>query len=190
MYQYGNSGHQRVNLVLAVQVDVCKRIMDAYVREHYEPTQDPLITHTLMRICRLMHDSINALSVDDEVRAIGTLISNGLVHAVSFGSDLEQQLAFLMECRGAFCNVDPVIQHLVHAVNRVAAELHRAAASQSGGHTRRTASFARACAAYAFITIPSLNGVFHRLALYLESGQVQFLLHTNDKTCCCSWQAR
>jgi len=155
------------------QVEVCKRIMEAYVHEHHEPTSDPVITHSLMRICRLMHDSINALSVDDEVRGIGSLVSNGLIRAVSFGSDLEQQLAFLVECRAAFCNIDPVLQHLVHLVNQVAAQLHRTA-TQSGGHTRRAASFARACAAYAFITIPSLNGVFHRLSLYLETGQVTF----------------
>ena len=145
--------------------------MEAYVHEHYDVTCDPVITHSLMRVCRLLHDSVNALSVDDEVRSIGALISNGLIRAVSFGADLEQQLAFLVECRGAFCNIDPVLQHLVHSVNHVAAQLHRNA-FQAGGYTRRTASFARACAAYAFITIPSLNGVFHRLSLYLESGQV------------------
>lgn len=142
------------------------------MREHYEPTRDPVTVHALMRVCRLMHDSINALSVDDEVRAIGSLISTGLVRAVSFGSDLDQQLAFLVECRAAFCNIDPVLQHLVHSVNHVAVQLHRT--SQSGaGHSRGSGSFARACAAFAFITIPSLNGVFHRLALYLESGQVK-----------------
>jgi len=145
--------------------------MEAYVRERFEPTCDPVITHSVMRVCRLMHDSINALSVDDQVRAIGSLISNGLIRAVSFGSDLEQQLAFLVECRAAFYNIDPVLKHLVHSVNHVAAQLHWTAA-QSGSRSRRTASFARACAAYAFITIPSLNGVFHRLSLYLESGQV------------------
>jgi len=157
-------------------------VMEAYVRERYEPTRDPLVTHTLMRLCRLMHDSINALSVDDEVRAIGSLISNGLIRAVSFGADLEQQLAFLVECRAAFCNIDPVLQHLVHSVNHVAVQLHHTA-SQSAGHTRRSGSFARACAAFAFITIPSLNGVFHRLALYLESGQVAPSTHTNLYQC-------
>jgi len=146
--------------------------MEAYVRERHAPTCDPVITHSLMRVCRLMHDSINALSVDDQVRAIGSLVSNGLIRAVSFGSDLEQQLAFVVECRAAFYNIDPVLQHLVHSTNHVAAQLHRTATQSSAGHTRRTASFARACAAFAFITIPSLNGVFHRLSLYLESGQV------------------
>ena len=149
--------------------------MDAYVRGHHEPTRDPVITHSLMRICRLMHDSINSLSSDDEVRAIGCLVSTGLLRAVSFGADLDQQLAFLVECRAAFCNIDPVLKQLVHMVNQVAAEVHGAGGgglAGTTGHSRRTAAFARACAAYAFITIPSLNGVFHRLALYVESGQV------------------
>jgi len=89
--------------------------MEAYVRERYPPTRDPLITHTLMRICRLMHDSINALSCDDEVRSIGSLICAGLIRSVEFGADLERQLAWLVECRAAFCNIDPVLQQLVHS---------------------------------------------------------------------------
>lgn len=153
--------------------------MEAYVREPREPTCDPVVTHALMSVCRTMHDSIDAMSPDDDVLAIASLIIDGLLRAVSFGNDLEQQLAFYGECRTSFCNIDPVIQFLVRATNRVAAELHRAAMQRSptGGHTRRTAAFARACAAYCFITVPSLNGVFHRMSLYLESGQIAIVNH-------------
>ena len=59
----------------------------------------------------------------------------------------------------------------------------------SGNHTRKTAAFVRvsnnvdcvmivalpwlqACAAYCFITIPSLNNILDRLNLYLLSGRV------------------
>lgn len=41
-----------------------------------------------------------------------------------------------------------------------------------GNHSRKTAAFVRACAAYSFITIPSLTSIFSRLNLYLLSGQV------------------
>lgn len=41
-----------------------------------------------------------------------------------------------------------------------------------GSHSRKTAAFVRACAAYSFITIPSLSSIFSRLSLYLLSGQV------------------
>jgi hypothetical protein len=148
--------------------------MEAYVREPREPTCDPVVTHTLMSVCRTMHDTVDAMSADDDVLAIAALIIDGLLRAVSFGNDLEQQLAFYVECRAAFSNIDPVMQFLVRSTNRIAAELHRAATlrSPSGGHTRRTAAFARACAAYSFITVPSLNGIFHRMYLYVESGQV------------------
>jgi len=44
-----------------------------------------------------------------------------------------------------------------------------------GHHTRKTAAFARACAAYSFITIPSLTSLFSRFELYLTSGQVALL---------------
>jgi hypothetical protein len=158
----------------SVKVEVCKSIMEAYIREPHDTTSDPVITHALMRIARTMHDSVNAMSVDDEVRTIGSLIINGLIRTVSFGRDLEQQLAFLVECRAAFCNIDPVMQFLVHGVNKIAADVHRGS-ENAGGHTRRTGAFARACAAYAFITIPSLNGVFHRLSLYVESGHVALM---------------
>ena len=46
--------------------------MEAYVREQHEPTCDPVIVHSLMRVCRLMHDSVNALSVDDQVCSSST----------------------------------------------------------------------------------------------------------------------
>ncbi|XP_074035447.1 VPS35 endosomal protein-sorting factor-like isoform X3 [Leptinotarsa decemlineata] len=41
-----------------------------------------------------------------------------------------------------------------------------------GIHTRKTADFVRACAAYCFITIPSILSEKTRLELYLLSGQV------------------
>ncbi|CAG2067976.1 unnamed protein product, partial [Timema podura] len=44
-----------------------------------------------------------------------------------------------------------------------------------GHHTRKTAAFVRACAAYCYITIPSITSVFTRLELYLLSGQVALL---------------
>lgn len=41
-----------------------------------------------------------------------------------------------------------------------------------GHHTRKTADFVRACAAYCFITIPGMVSVRARLDLYLLSAKV------------------
>ncbi|XP_040829229.1 VPS35 endosomal protein-sorting factor-like isoform X5 [Ochotona curzoniae] len=126
----------------SVRVDVCKRIMEAFIKHQQEPTKDPVILNALLHICKTMHDSVNALTLEDEKRTLAYLI-NGFIKMVSFGRDFEQQLSFYVESRSMFCNLEPVLVQLIHA-----------------------------CVAYCFITIPSLAGIFTRLNLYLHSGQV------------------
>ncbi|XP_069342976.1 VPS35 endosomal protein-sorting factor-like isoform X4 [Eulemur rufifrons] len=125
-----------------VRVEVCKCIMEAFIKHQQEPTKDPVILNALLHICKTMHDSVNALTLEDEKRMLAYLI-NGFIKMVSFGRDFEQQLSFYVESRSMFCNLEPVLVQLIHA-----------------------------CVAYCFITIPSLVGIFTRLNLYLHSGQV------------------
>uniref|UniRef100_A0ABK0LVB5 VPS35 endosomal protein-sorting factor-like n=1 Tax=Rattus norvegicus TaxID=10116 RepID=A0ABK0LVB5_RAT len=126
----------------SVRVEVCKCIMEAFIKHQQEPTKDPVILNALLHICKTMHDSVNALTLEDEKRMLAHLI-NGFIKMVSFGRDFEQQLSFYVESRSMFCNLEPVLVQLIHA-----------------------------CVAYCFITIPSLVGIFTRLNLYLHSGQV------------------
>uniref|UniRef100_D3YW20 VPS35 endosomal protein-sorting factor-like n=1 Tax=Mus musculus TaxID=10090 RepID=D3YW20_MOUSE len=126
----------------SVRVEVCKCIMEAFIKHQQEPTKDPVILNALLHICKTMHDSVNALTLEDEKRTLAHLI-NGFIKMVSFGRDFEQQLSFYVESRSMFCNLEPVLVQLIHA-----------------------------CVAYCFITIPSLVGIFTRLNLYLHSGQV------------------
>ena len=113
----------------------------------------------------------SALTVDDEKRQIGNLIC-GLVQRIDYGRDFEKQLNFYAEARAAFPNLDSVHVQLVQCVNRQAVETRKIV---RGHHTRRTSAFVRACAAFCFITIPSLTLVQTRLQLYLLSGQVALL---------------
>ncbi|XP_040829227.1 VPS35 endosomal protein-sorting factor-like isoform X4 [Ochotona curzoniae] len=152
----------------SVRVDVCKRIMEAFIKHQQEPTKDPVILNALLHICKTMHDSVNALTLEDEKRTLAYLI-NGFIKMVSFGRDFEQQLSFYVESRSMFCNLEPVLVQLIHSVNRLAMETRKV---MKGSHSRKTAAFVRACVAYCFITIPSLAGIFTRLNLYLHSGQV------------------
>uniref|UniRef100_A0A2K5DPM3 VPS35 endosomal protein-sorting factor-like n=1 Tax=Aotus nancymaae TaxID=37293 RepID=A0A2K5DPM3_AOTNA len=126
----------------SVRVEVCKCIMEAFIKHQQEPTKDPVILNALLHVCKTMHDSVNALTLEDEKRMLSYLI-NGFIKMVSFGRDFEQQLSFYVESRSMFCNLEPVLVQLIHA-----------------------------CVAYCFITIPSLTGIFTRLNLYLHSGQV------------------
>ncbi|KAK3529378.1 hypothetical protein QTP70_029483, partial [Hemibagrus guttatus] len=170
----------------SVRVEVCKSIMDVFIKQQ-EPTRDPVILNALLHVSKTMHDSVNALTVEDEKRALALLI-NGFIRMVfslcsgvmsvlrcflcaqvSFGRDFEQQLSFCVESRATFCNLEPVVIQLIHMVNHLAMETRRV---MGGNHSRKTAAFVRACAAYSFITIPSLSSIFSRLNLYLLSGQV------------------
>ncbi|KAJ8038159.1 UPF0505 protein C16orf62-like [Holothuria leucospilota] len=155
----------------SVKVEVCKQIMESFCRHQTEPTHDPVIVNAAIFICKTMHDSIDALTLEDERRVIGNLIS-GFVRKISFGRDFEQQLSFCVEARGSFSNIDAVLITLVQCVNQLAAETRTL---MKGNHSRKTAAFIRACAAYSFITIPSISGIFERLKLYLVSGQVAML---------------
>lgn len=156
----------------SVKVEVCKSIMLHYTKTYqYQTTNDPVITNALMFICRVMHDSVNALTVEDEKRQIGNLICS-FVKRVDFGRDFEQQLSFYVEARASFTNLDVIHAQLVQSVNRLAVETR---CIVKGHHTRKTASFVHACAAYCYITIPSITSVLMRLELYLLSGQVALL---------------
>lgn len=61
---------------------------------------------------------------------------------------------------------------VLQCVNRLSIDTRKIV---RGHHTRRTSAFVRACAAFCFITIPSLSLVNTRLELYLLSGQVALL---------------
>ncbi|XP_066432356.1 VPS35 endosomal protein-sorting factor-like [Eleutherodactylus coqui] len=152
----------------SVRVEVCKCIMEAFIKHQQEVTKDPVILSALLHVCKTMHDSVNALTLEDEKRTLAHLI-NGFIRMVSFGRDFEQQLSFYVEARALFCNLEPVLVQLIHSVNLLAMETKKV---MKGNHSRKTASFVRACVAFCFITIPSLTSIFTRLNLYLHSGQV------------------
>ncbi|GFY51218.1 VPS35 endosomal protein sorting factor-like, partial [Trichonephila inaurata madagascariensis] len=136
-----------------------------------ETTCDPVIINAAMFICKTIHDSVNALTLDDEKRQIGVLIC-AFIRKISFGRDFEQQLGFYVEARATFSNLDAALIQLVQCVNLLAMRTRQIV---KGHHTRKTSSFVKACIAYSFITIPSLMDVFSRLDLYLISGQVALL---------------
>lgn len=64
------------------------------------------------------------------------------------------------------------LSYFLQCVNRLSVDTRKIV---RGHHTRRTSAFVRACAAFCFITIPSLTLVHTRLQLYLLSGQVALL---------------
>ncbi|KAF7988840.1 hypothetical protein HCN44_007150 [Aphidius gifuensis] len=153
-----------------IKIDVCKNIIDTFYKQH-GIIIDPIIINSLIFLTKIMHDSVTALTVDDEKRQIGNLICL-FIQRVNYDRDFEKQLNFYVESRGIFTNLDIVNIQLVQCVNHQSIETRKIV---RGYHTRRTSAFVRACAAYSFITIPSLKNVQIRLQLYLLSGQIALL---------------
>uniref|UniRef100_A0A669FBM7 VPS35 endosomal protein-sorting factor-like n=1 Tax=Oreochromis niloticus TaxID=8128 RepID=A0A669FBM7_ORENI len=117
----------------SVRVEVCKSIMEVFIKHQVELTRDPVILNAMLHICKTMHDSVNALTLEDEKRSLALLI-----------------IGFIRMVR---------LSHLLYYGNN--------------NHNCCFGLLYRiACAAYSFITIPSLSSIFSRLSLYLLSGQV------------------
>ncbi|XP_076459289.1 VPS35 endosomal protein-sorting factor-like [Babylonia areolata] len=155
----------------SIKVEVCKSVLESFGKHQVDSVNDPVVINAMMFLCKTIHDSVNALTLEDEKRVIAGLLS-GFIHRVSFGRDFEQQLSFYVEARASFSNLDPVLVTLIQSVNRLSIDTRKVV---KGNHSRKTAAFVRACAAYSFITIPSLQSVYSQLQLYLVSGQVALL---------------
>jgi hypothetical protein len=110
----------------------------------------------------------SALTSDDERRNIGNIIGFFILR-VNYNRDFEQQLAFYVDARGIFPNLDSVLHNLVSSVNKLAMDTRKIV---KGNHTRKTAAFVKACAAFSFITIPSIISTTLRLDLYLFTAEV------------------
>ncbi|XP_052903515.1 VPS35 endosomal protein sorting factor-like isoform X2 [Anopheles moucheti] len=138
-----------------IKLEVCKNVLTSYrnaTNSDNAIINDPIVTNALMYISRVLNDSVNALTGEDERRQISGLICY-FIGKVDFGRDFEQQLAFYVEARSVLSNLDSALSTLIHSVNRLATSTRRIV---KGQHTQKTAAFVKACAAYCFITIPSI----------------------------------
>lgn len=113
----------------------------------------------------------SAATSEDEQKQVTQLISH-FVRTMCFGRDFEVQLSFYVEARAAFPNLDGVFVTLVNCVNLLAIKTRRIVSAR---HTHKTSAFVKSCAAYCFITIPSISSVRARMDLYLVTGQVALL---------------
>ncbi|KYQ92028.1 hypothetical protein DLAC_06857 [Tieghemostelium lacteum] len=136
-------------------------------------TSDPIVVNTFLTYGKALHDSLNSLSYQDEVRQVSLLII-GCINKIDFQRDVEKQLNFYVDCRQAFNNFDSVKNRLVHCVLSLC---QRTLGLVKGKHTTKSTAFIRACIAYCFITIPSIDDIFMKLNLYLTSAGIALQNH-------------
>ena len=149
------------------KVQLCKEIIDSFRKQH-KTTSDPVLINTLFDLARTIHDSVDGLSAITDVNYNSFLICS-FVDLIDFGRDLEQQLNFYVECRGAFPNLNAVKDKLILAVNKLTMKAYQI---MRGKHSKKTLTFVKACLAYSHITIPSLLDNFRKLELSLQCAEI------------------
>jgi len=159
---------QIVDLLNPNSIIIAAKIMlDGFMRSN-EVTTDPVMIQTLFTVATALHDTINSLSLSDDVRQASRMICS-FVSKIDYGREVEKQLNFYVDCRQCFGNLDSVRERLVQCVGALAM---KTLSIVKGRHTSKTAAFVRACIAYCFITIPSMNDVFCRLNSYLYIAEI------------------
>lgn len=148
------------------KVGLCKDILESF--KNQKSTSDAVLINTLFDLGRTIHDSVDCLSPMGDIWYVSTLLCS-FIDKIDFGRDLEQQLNFYVECRGAFCNIDSIKDKLIHRVSGLAMKTLKFV---KGKHSKKTSTFVKACLAYCHITIPSIADVFRRLELLLLCAQV------------------
>ncbi|BBN15293.1 VPS35 endosomal protein-sorting factor-like [Marchantia polymorpha subsp. ruderalis] len=152
------------------RISVYKRILSSISRSNKQ-VRDPVTRHAVFEAARVLHDSLDSLSSDDDRRQITRLIVR-YVQLVDFDRDLEQHLAFLVDCRGTFADMDPLRVTVIHASNRLAMTTLKMV---KGSHNKRTRDFVKACVTFNEITIPSINSLVTRINLFLETAEVALM---------------
>jgi len=156
-----------------VQIELNRSILDAFCKYQYETLSDPLIISTIFSVGKTVHDSLNTLSFQDDVRQISKAIAS-FIAKLDFDTDLEQHLSFFVDCRRAYSNLDHVKYRLTIGTCNLAMRTFHIV---KGKHTRKTSAFVRACISYCFITIPSMEDHIARLKLYILTGSVALINH-------------
>ena len=138
--------------------------MNRAVEEYDIPEESIDVLNNLGFLCQIIHDSVSAISLEDDKRDIALLIT-GYLRLVLFspGLDIETRFKLLQEARANFFNIDQVLAFLVFAVNSLPSKQD----DRSG-----SSDFVRTCLAYSFTTIPSIEDPVQRLQLYLNSSEV------------------
>lgn len=150
-----------------VQIEASRALLTAFAKTSGNVT-DPIIINTLFGVAKIVHDAINAFSYEEEVRKTSLMLTN-FVTKIDFGRDFEKHLNFYVECRRAFANIDAVKGTLVKGALNLLTKTYKIV---HGEHSKETAAFVRACIAFCYITIPSMEDILQRLHLLLFAGQV------------------
>ncbi|ETO21304.1 hypothetical protein RFI_15900 [Reticulomyxa filosa] len=137
------------------KMNACKMVLECFVRSNYAKANmyeeskenmksssgisDAVLIHSLLEVSRMLHDSIDHLTLADDRKQISEMIIH-VIDCIDYGVDLERQLNEYVECRSMFSNLDSVIYNLVTKVGDMAMKAYR---FMQGKHDKKTSAFVK-----------------------------------------------
>ena len=158
-----NEDSTRISVSKFIVTSFTKK-MNRAVDEYGIQEENIDVLNNLNFLCQIIHDSVSAISLEDEKREISLLIT-AYLRLVLFcpGLDIETRFKLLQEARASFFNIDQVLSFLIFAVNSL---------PMTDDGKKMPSDFVRTCLAYSFTTIPSIEDLVLKLQLYLNSCEV------------------
>ncbi|VDM07640.1 unnamed protein product [Wuchereria bancrofti] len=147
--------------------DCAITLLSSFVRSYeLASVNDFQLANQILDICQILHDSLNALSTDDEKQCASFYVIRAL-DRFKLEADPERALDFFVDARAAFSNLDSVIAYLATKVCCLGLYVAR-----QGDISRAGETFLRGCIAYSFITTASLSSSATKIELYIQVGML------------------
>ena len=150
---------------------VCERLLEEALALPGR-ISDPVALHVLFEAGAALHDAVTtgeevALGEGEAAARKAAQLCAALVSRSDLGRDAGAALSFLAGARGRMPSFEPVMIAAVHAARQLSA---RATATREGRRRAAAQELARAAAAFAHISVPSLEGIAIRADLMREAA--------------------
>ncbi|CAI9088367.1 OLC1v1022675C1 [Oldenlandia corymbosa var. corymbosa] len=129
--------------------------------------QDHTIIHFLFEVSQALHDGIDSSNIRNDENQHSIRLISGFVNLVDYGENVERNLSFLLDCRGAFTGMNDLKETLVHSSNLLAVKALKYGSS--------SLSVVKSCLTFSEVTIPSIPDCLRQLNLYLETAEIALL---------------
>ena len=107
---------------VSVKNKLCEMMLKFFV-DHHPRLQDGFLIHSIFQIAKTLHDKIDSMSSDEEIKRISKTICK-IITKIDFGKDLDKTLDVYTTARGLFINLDEVTETLITSVIALAAKAH------------------------------------------------------------------
>jgi len=162
------------NFNTEIKNNICNAILNQIINSN-EKINDPYLSFSLLKIGKNIHNSVDITTPITVKKEISKILIE-FIKKVDFGIDYENLLNFFTEARGAFSDLEEVIETLVNEVQKICIQTFKLV---KGKHNKKTLRFCKVCIAYCQITIPSIgisnNNLIKQLKMLLTTSQIALM---------------